>query len=162
MSMPPAGAGETGSPDSGTAVAVPWHHLPVRVYWEDTDAGGVVYYANYLRFAERARTEMVRASAGGQSEILERHGLVFAVRRVEADYLAPARLDDLLDVASRITDISGVRVTMTQEIRRGDDVLARLVVVLVAVDRQLQPARIPSEIRGLLGPIGKLTVVPRD
>ena len=152
----------SGRPGTGTTMAVPWHHMPVRVYWEDTDAGGIVYYANYLRFAERARTEMVRAAAGDQTAILDRHGLVFAVRRVEVDYLAPARLDDLLDVATAITDISGARVTLTQEIRRSGAVLVRLVVVLAALDRQQQPARIPTEIRGLLGPLTRPAVVPPD
>ena len=151
-----------GDPRTGTAVETPWHHMPVRVYWEDTDAGGIVYYANYLKFAERARTEMVRVAAGDQTAILDRHGLVFAVRRVEADYLAPARLDDLLDVATQITDISGARVTLTQEVRRSGEVLARLVVVLAALDRQRQPARIPTEIRGLLGPLSRPAVVPPD
>ena len=72
---------------------------PVRVYWEDTDAGGVVYYASYLRFIERARSEWARGLGLDQGALREA-GLVFAVRRVEADYLRPARLDDLLDVSS--------------------------------------------------------------
>ncbi len=164
--MTAPGDGRPAPPDGATTVGgeveVPWHHMPVRVYWEDTDAGGIVYYANYLKFAERARTEMVRATAGDQTAILERHGVVFAVRRVEADYRAPASLDDLLDVATRITDISGARVTLTQEVRRGGEVLVRLVVVLAALDRQRQPARIPTEIRGLLGPLSRPAVVPPD
>ena len=153
--MPPTAVESAPIEPSSGVIRGTTHLFPIRVYYEDTDAGGIVYYANYLRFS-------VRAAAGDQTAILDRHGLVFAVRRVEVDYLAPARLDDLLDVATTITDISGARVTLTQEIRRGGAVLVRLVVVLAALDRQQQPARIPTEIRGLLGPLTRPAVVPPD
>lgn len=95
-------------------------HWPVRVYYEDTDAGGVVYYANYLRFMERGRTEWLRA-LGYEQDALRRQGTIFAVRRVTIDYLAPARFDELLTVRSRLTGLGGASLTFAQETVRVAD-----------------------------------------
>lgn len=120
---------------------------PVRVYWEDTDAGGVVYYANYLKFLERARSEWLRALGIGQAELAERDGILFVVRRVEADYLRPARYDDALTVACRLAEVGRASLEMTQAIRRDDVVLltARVRVACVTAG-QIKPARIPAHV----------------
>ncbi|MCL2161489.1 MAG: tol-pal system-associated acyl-CoA thioesterase [Betaproteobacteria bacterium] len=97
--------------------------FPIRIYYEDTDAGGVVYYANYLRFCERARTEWLRSLGFGQRQLLEAGGPLFVVRSVRADYLAPARLDDDLTVISTIHDVRNVSVLFFQRIFRGDKLL---------------------------------------
>src|SRR5713101_5932994 len=102
------------------------HRFGLRVYYEDTDAGGVVYYANYLKFAERARTEMLRHIGFEQEALRRATGRVFAVRRCSADYLAPARLDDELIVETRLTALGGASLEVEQEIRCGARALARL------------------------------------
>src|SRR5690606_16799779 len=106
------------------------HTLPVRVYYEDTDMAGIVYYANYLRYIERGRSEWVRAVGLDQNGMKERDGIVFAVRRVEADYLAPARLDDELVVRTWVETLKPVRMVMGQEVLRGDRVLFRALVTV--------------------------------
>ncbi|MBQ2811379.1 MAG: YbgC/FadM family acyl-CoA thioesterase, partial [Alphaproteobacteria bacterium] len=101
--------------------------FPIRIYYEDTDAGGVVYYANYLRFAERTRTEFLRhLGFGNQQEILEKDRFAFMVRHVEADYRAPAVLDDLLTVSCEMIEQKGATATLLQEIKRGEDVLVEV------------------------------------
>jgi acyl-CoA thioester hydrolase len=124
------------------------HRWSVRVYYEDTDLAGVVYYANYLRFIERARTEWARERGVDQGRMREDEGLVFAVRRVEADYLRPARFDDILEIRTELADASGARVTLTQEIWRGDSRLFAARVVLVAMDAGGRPRRIPPSLTG--------------
>lgn len=125
---------------------------PVRVYWEDTDAGGVVYYANYLRFLERARSEWLRALGVAQSELAATDGVLFVVRRVEADYLAPARYDDLLTVVCRMAELGRASLVMEQEVRRDADVLltARVRVACVGAD-SFRPARIPPHVLQRIG-----------
>ena len=125
------------------------HVWPIRVYYEDTDLAGVVYYANYLRFIERARTEWARDRGVDQGLLREEEGVVFAVRRVEADYLAPARFDDILEIRTELAEASGARVTLTQEVWRGERRLFAARVTLVAMDAGGRPRRIPST---LLGP----------
>lgn len=90
--------------------------LPVRVYYEDTDAGGVVYYANYLKYLERARTEWLRAAGWGQAALASERGLLFAVRSIELDYHAPARLDDALEVEARIAALGRARIDFAQRV----------------------------------------------
>lgn len=126
---------------------------PVRVYWEDTDAGGVVYYANYLRFLERARSEWLRALGVEQTELARRDGVLFVVRRVEADYLAPARHDDLLQVVCRLAELGRASLAMDQEVRRGDTLLvsARVKVACVAAEG-FRPAKIPAHVLRRLAP----------
>ncbi|MGA8278673.1 MAG: tol-pal system-associated acyl-CoA thioesterase [Rhodanobacteraceae bacterium] len=101
-----------------TADSHPVFAWPVRVYWEDTDAGGVVYHAGYLRFLERARSEWLRQAAMGQQRLREEFGILFVVRSLEIDFKLPARLDDLLSVTMRPTALRGASFIAAQEIRR--------------------------------------------
>ncbi len=118
--------------------------LKVRVYYEDTDAGGVVYYANYLRFAERARSEAIRFAMGRGARLWAESDPLFVVRHVEADYKASARLDDYLTVTTRLVRIGGASMVMEQEIRRDETPLVTLGVTLVAVSRDGKVLRFPS------------------
>ncbi|MBI4754042.1 MAG: tol-pal system-associated acyl-CoA thioesterase [Betaproteobacteria bacterium] len=125
--------------------------LPVRVYYEDTDAAGIVYYATYLRYLERARTEWLRELGFNQSRLAERHGIAFAVRSLGVDYLRPARLDDLLDVVSEIESLGRAQMAFAQTVRRGDETLLRSSVRVVCVDlARMKPAEIPEDIRSRL------------
>jgi len=136
----------------------PAHRTRVRVYYEDTDAAGIVYYANYLRFLERARTEMLRDFGFNQIELMRDLGVAFAVLRCEIRYLKPARLDDHLDVESRITDIRGASLDFSQTIRRDDQELVRAVVTVTSLDyRNGRPTRVPAPIRQALS---DLTAAP--
>ncbi|HYE52172.1 MAG TPA: YbgC/FadM family acyl-CoA thioesterase [Azospirillaceae bacterium] len=140
-----------------------WHVLPVRVYFEDTDAGGIVYHANYLRFAERARTEMMRALGVPHVDMV-RDGVAFAVRRCEIDFRKPARLEDALEVRTRITDIGGATLDAEQIVRRpgpdrnsppdGADLsgeeLVRLSLRLACINQNGRPVRLPMPVRAAL------------
>lgn len=123
------------------------HRLTIRVYYEDTDLAGIVYYANYLKFIERARSEWVRALGIDQGRLRAETGVVFAVRRIEADYLAPARFDDVLEVRTGLRELSGARVVLAQDIRRGEARLFASVVTLVALGADGRAVRIPAEFR---------------
>ena len=125
------------------------HRWQMRIYYEDTDLAGIVYYANYLRFIERARTEWVRA-LGVDQVALKAEGIVFAVRRVEADYLAPARFDDVVEVRTVVRGVTGARIVLGQDIWRGDQRLFASVVTLVALTDAGQPTRLPKVIRDKL------------
>jgi acyl-CoA thioester hydrolase len=125
------------------------HRLTIRVYYEDTDFGGVVYYANYLKFIERGRTEALRA-LGVDQVALKAAGLVFVVRRVAADWLLPARFDDLLEVRTEVTEVGGASVRMAQEVRRGDAALFRATVQIACMDAAGRPRRLPAEVRARL------------
>lgn len=128
---------------------------PVRVYYEDTDTAGVVYYANYLKYAERGRTEALRTLGIEQRELAARDGVQFVVRRVAAEFRLPAHLDDALEVVTRTTDIGGASLTMEQIIRRGDETLVTLSVNICTVeaggDRAGRPVRLPTEVIERLG-----------
>ncbi len=126
------------------------HRFDLRVYYEDTDAGGVVYYANYLKFAERARTEMLRHIGFEQEALRRATGRVFAVRRCSADYLAPARLDDELIVETRLTALGGASLEVEQEIRCGARALVRLALRLACLDADGKPSRLPPPLRAAL------------
>lgn len=126
------------------------HAFALRVYYEDTDLAGIVYYANYLKFIERARSEWVRG-LGVDQRALKAAGLVFAVRRVEADYLRPARFDDELVVQTVVTSVTGARIVLQQDITRGPERLFAAQVVLVCLLDSGQPARLPPELRRVLG-----------
>lgn len=126
------------------------HVLPLRVYWEDTDAGGVVYYANYLRFAERARSDMLRQAGIESRALWEDEGRVFAVRRCEADYLAPARLDDRIEVHSTVDEIGASTMLMRQIVRRDGEDLVVMKVLLACLNEKGCPVRIPSRVRSAL------------
>lgn len=120
---------------------------PVRVYWEDTDAGGVVYYANYLKFLERARSEWLRSLGFEQPELLDRHGGMFVVKRVEAEYRLPARFNDSLSVEVALADRNKASLAMAQRILRNAELLMTARVTLVWVkENSFKPARIPAEI----------------
>ena len=122
--------------------------FPVRIYYEDTDAGGVVYYANYLRYAERARTEFIRSLGFEQKAGMdEAEKFGFMVKRVEIDYKAPAVLDDLLDVTAEVVEFGGASVVIRQQIKNGDKMLADLMVTVVYVSYlKKRPTRIPEEL----------------
>jgi len=120
---------------------------PVRVYYEDTDAAGLVYYANYLKFAERARSEMLRRLGIEQERLRAETGLVFVVRRCTVDYLQPARLDDDLVIATRLARLGGATLELEQDVQRDGDALVRLSVAIAALARNGRPQRLPSELR---------------
>lgn len=124
--------------------------LTLRVYYEDTDLAGIVYYANYLKFIERGRSEFVRARGIDQVALKAEQGIVFAVRRVEADYLSPARFDDLLAVGTMITDLKGASIMMDQSITRDGVILFRAKVVLVCLNSEGRAQRIPDPVRAAL------------
>lgn len=126
------------------------HSLTLRVYYEDTDLAGIVYYANYLKFIERGRSEWLRALGVDQAALKAEAGLVFAVRRVEADYLRPARFDDLLEVVTDLAQASAARVTVDQQVRRGDEMLFTARVTIVCLDRRGHPARLPAALTSRL------------
>ena len=123
------------------------HSFSVRVYYEDTDLAGIVYYANYLKFIERARTEWVRELGIDQGALKAETGIVFAVRRVAADYLAPARFDDVLTVQTRLLNATGARLVLDQKVARGEDALFQSEVTLVALSDTGAPQRLPADIR---------------
>ncbi|MDX1975403.1 MAG: tol-pal system-associated acyl-CoA thioesterase [Rickettsiales bacterium] len=123
------------------------HSFPVRVYYEDTDAAGIVYYANYLKFAERARTEALRLTGIDQSELLDKERVGFVVRRCEVDFLKPARLDDLLTIETHLHDISRVSVAMQQTVKRGNETLVTLTVKLAMVDSDMKLAKLPEFVK---------------
>ncbi|MEO0720478.1 MAG: tol-pal system-associated acyl-CoA thioesterase, partial [Pseudomonadota bacterium] len=125
--------------------------FPVRVYYEDTDLAGIVYYANYLRFYERARTEWLRAVGVDQGSLHSEKGLVFVVRRVEVDYLLPAKFDDALTVTAEVDAVGGASLTMRQAILRGSEALSRAIVRIACVDAAGRPARLPAELKTALG-----------
>lgn len=128
------------------------HRWLIRVYYEDTDLAGIVYYANYLRFIERARSEMVREAGVDQTEMKAR-GLVFAVRRVEADYLSPARYDDRVEVRTTLDRARGASFDMPQEVWRDDTLLFRARVSVVVLNADGRATRIPADIRAKLAPL---------
>lgn len=123
------------------------HELPIRVYYEDTDMGGIVYYANYLRYIERARSDWVRSLGVDQNAMRDDDGVVFVVRRVEADYLKPAKFDDELLVRTVVKAVTGVRLVMSQDVVRCDDLLFQAEVTVVCVGEGGTPARLPANIR---------------
>jgi len=128
------------------------HRFAVRVYYEDTDLAGIVYYANYLKFIERARTEWVRGLGVDQTALKAEAGIVFAVRRVEADYLSPARFDDLLEVRTRLDDLTAARIVLGQQVWRDELQLFSAQVTLVALREDGRPARLPDAVRGAMRP----------
>jgi acyl-CoA thioester hydrolase len=122
------------------------HRIPIRVYYEDTDAAGIVYHASYLQFAERARTEMLRCLGLDHASLRARFGLVFTVRRCAIDYLAPARLDDLLEVATRLVRQGGASLELEQRVLCQGRLLARLDLRLALLGPDLRVARVTREL----------------
>lgn len=126
------------------------HRLPVRVYYEDTDLAGIVYYANYLKFIERGRSEWIAALGIDQMELRARQGVVFAVRRVEADYLRPARFGDDLVVETRLSAIGGARIVLEQAVLRSGERIFQAEVTLVCLSEDGHAHRLPAEVRARL------------
>lgn len=124
----------------------------MRVYYEDTDAGGVVFYANYLCFMERARSEWLRALGFEQPAMAAEHGVLFVVRAVRIDYLKPSRFNDSLQVTVEVVNVGGSRIRFQQRVLRGDEELVSAEVDVVCVDTaSFRPARMPREMRITIG-----------
>jgi acyl-CoA thioester hydrolase len=126
------------------------HQCPIRVYYEDTDAAGIVYYANYLKFAERGRTEMLRCCGIDQERLRRETGIGLVVRRTTVDFVLPARLDDELTVTTRLVAHSGAALEVAQEIARGDTMLARLESRIACVRGDGRPTRPPPALAAAL------------
>jgi acyl-CoA thioester hydrolase len=126
------------------------HTLPLRVYYEDTDAAGMVYHANYLKFAERGRSEMLRSLGFGHRRLGSEDGVGFAVRRCSVDYLAPARLEDALTVDTTLAGIGAATLTVRQQIRRDGKLLVDLDILVACIGRDGRPRRLPSALRAVL------------
>lgn len=127
------------------------HRMPIRVYYAETDAGGVVYHANYLAFAERARTEWLRILGEGQVPLGQDGGFAFVVRHCTLDYQAPARLGDLLEVVTAVKAIGGASVTVEQRVQRDRHTLVTIVLRLVCIDGEFRAIRVPDRLRAALG-----------
>jgi len=126
--------------------------FPIRVYYEDTDAGGIVYYANYLKFAERARTEHLRYLGINQESMLKEKGMGFVVKDCKINYKSPAKLDDALNMTSKIQDQRSASFKMIQKLYRGDTVLAEIEITAVFLTfPAMRPTKIPEEIIRKLG-----------
>ena len=123
------------------------HHITLRVYYEDTDLAGVVYYANYLRFIERGRSEALRDLGIDQAAMKRELGLVFVVRKLTVDYVAPAVFDDVLEVRTRVTRLRGASVEMAQDVWRGAACLNRAAVTIACMDSAGRPQRLPPDVR---------------
>lgn len=123
------------------------HRFQCRVYYEDTDMAGIVYYANYLKFIERARSEWVQSLGVDQTQLKENEGVVFAVRRVEADYIRPAVFADTLTVETEMKSLTPARLVLSQDVRRVGEVLFQAEVTLVALTPQGKPTRLPNVFR---------------
>jgi acyl-CoA thioester hydrolase len=136
------------------------HIFPVPVYWEDTDAGGIVYYANYLKFTERARTDMLRGLGINQQEMLVEEGANFVVRACTIEYLSPARMEDQLEIITRVTSLRGASLHMRQDICRDDEILVETTVRVACLGDGGKPQRLSSAINdkfnALLGYSGLL------
>jgi acyl-CoA thioester hydrolase len=126
------------------------HIFAARVYYEDTDAGGVVYHTSYLRLAERARTEMMRCAGFSHRELLDRFDVLFALRRCAVDFRLPARLDDALEVQTRVIKVAGASFEGRQLILRDDLPLVRVAATLACIAADGRPARLPGAVRAAL------------
>ena len=139
-------------PDSGH-LADGAHVLPLRIYYEDTDAAGIVYYANWLRFLERGRTELLRVLGQEHSALREERGINWVVRRCTIDYLRPARLDDTIEVVTRCGELRGASLDMIQEARRQGETLVRADLVVACMNATGRPVRLPAHVRTALAQV---------
>ena len=130
--------------------------FPVRIYYEDTDAGGIVYHSNYLNFCERARTDWLRTIDIGRERLQNEFDIMFVVRRATIEWKRPAKLDDLLLIETRLQAIGKVRMTLIQTVRRDEVVLAIVEVEVVAVNSQFVPTLLPETLIGLLPPTPRM------
>ena len=126
------------------------HTTNYRIYYEDTDAGGVVYYANYLKFAERARTDMLRDLGINQSKLAKEEKILFVVRNVEMDLKKPARLDDVLTIKTTVTKLASVKMQMLQEVYVQDVLINTLNITIACISTEFLPTKIPQKIKDLL------------
>ena len=127
------------------------HRFECRVYYEDTDLAGIVYYANYLKFIERARSTLVREAGVNQTRLKAEQGIVFAVREVQATYLRPAKLDDVLTVVTELKQSGRARIVFQQDVHRGPEVLFTSEITVICLTDAGRPARFPAEICQKLG-----------
>ena len=125
--------------------------LPVRVYWEDTDAGGVVYHASYLRFMERGRTELLRDKGIDQGALQKDAGLIFVVSNMNIKFRVPAKIDDELTVETSVHELGGASLRLKQKVLRGADVLVEADVTCAVISREGKPSRIPADMKAKLG-----------
>ena len=131
------------------------HVLPLRVYYEDTDTAGIVYYANYFRFIERGRTELLRELGHDQNELMK-EGIAFAVRSANAEFLKPAKLDDLLTVETGVESLGRAQLVFSQRIRRNDELLLDAKIRVACIDPvRGRPIPIPKAIHAQLAPLPK-------
>ena len=126
------------------------HSFPLRVYYEDTDAAGMVYHANYLKYAERGRSEMLRSLGFPHRKLHAEDGVGFAVRRASIDYLVPARLEDSLTVDTTLTGIGAATLSVNQRIRRGDELIADIDILVACIGGDGRPRRLPLALRAVL------------
>ena len=141
-----------GGPTSGH-IAGGVHVLPLRIYYEDTDAAGIVYYANWLRFLERGRTELLRLLGQEHSALADERGVNWVVRRCAIDYLKPARLDDAIEVVTRCGELRGASLDMIQLARRGEEILVRAELVVACMGATGRPVRLPPHVRTALAQV---------
>lgn len=145
---------KTGLSPAADATPQPFH-WPIRVYYQDTDAGGVVFYANYLGFMERARTEWLRALGFEQPEMAAADRVLFVVRAVHIEYLRPSRFNDNLQVTVEVVNVGGSRIRFLQQVLRGSEEIARAKVEVVCVSTDtFRPARMPDGLRITIDRIG--------
>jgi acyl-CoA thioester hydrolase len=137
------------------------HVLPLRVYYEDTDAAGIVYYANWLRFLERGRTELLRLLGQQHSALRDAQGVNWVVRRCTIDYLRPARLDDVVEIVTSCGELRGASLDMMQQARRGEEILVSAELLVACMARDGRPVRLPAGVRDALAALGR-TVPPRS
>jgi len=139
-------------PDIAGRAVAGGHVLPVRVYYEDTDFSGRVYHASFLRFCERGRSELLRSLGLSHADLSRNgvEGLFFAVRRMVVDYLAPAAIDDLLEIRSTVAAATGARLVIDQQVSLGDKPIMRAEVTVVALGRQGRPRRLPQPLAARL------------
>mgnify|MGYP001359346890 FL=1 len=123
------------------------HQFSLRVYYEDTDMAGIVYYANYLKYIERARSDWVRSLGIDQNRLRTAQGLLFAVRKITADYLQPAHFHEPLQITTEMTKLTSARLYLQQNIYRDLDLLFQAQVILVALNAAGKPTRLPAEFR---------------
>ena len=137
------------------------HVLPLRVYYEDTDAAGIVYYANWLRFLERGRTELLRVLGQEHSDLREVRGVSWVVRRCAIDYLKPARLDEAIEVVTSCSELRGASLDMVQQARRGEETLVRAELTVACMGTGGRPVRLPPHVRTSLAQVA-VTGSPRS
>lgn len=147
MNAAPTSAPASGRIEGGV------HVLPLRIYYEDTDAAGIVYYANWLRFLERGRTELLRVLGHEHSALKAERGLNWVVRRCTIDYLKPARLDETIEVRTSCGELRGASLDMIQEATRGTDVLVRAELMVACMGEGGRPVRLPPQVREALGTV---------